>query len=182
MKLFSLTLFFMIVNSITLAQDFDYEIDDSISFLVGENDIAIQQLDTVYTNEDSTYQIGHFLVNADSTISALKIGLWKEYYENGQLKSEGKFQVDWYWFCSTKAIQKYYLIKHGTWYYYHKNGTIKAFGDYNVKSVHTRLGSGGCKSSKYIFYPDRSWRFYKENGQKLKFNQKLKKEFQFLDW
>jgi antitoxin component YwqK of YwqJK toxin-antitoxin module len=47
-------------------------------------------------------------------------GIWKEYYDDGKLRAEGKYNKD---------------VKTGSWKYYHFNGQLEQEGDYNGEGL-----------------------------------------------
>ena len=61
------------------------------------------------------FKNGKIIAEGILTDSGKKQGLWKEYYENGSLKSEGNYKDD---------------KKTGKWKYYYKNGQLEETGEY----------------------------------------------------
>jgi antitoxin component YwqK of YwqJK toxin-antitoxin module len=52
-----------------------------------------------------------------------KVGVWKYYHNNGNIKMEGKYQV--------LRFMGLPIVKTGIWKYYYNNGNIKMEGEYN---------------------------------------------------
>ena len=88
------------------------------------------------------YQSGQLKANGTYDIDQ-KIGLWIEHHENGQLKSSGEYQA-----ITLMSLQ---MKKKGVWKHYYSNGQLKSIGEY------TRKIGGNFK--------DKIWKYYFKNGQ-----------------
>lgn len=105
----------------------------------------------------------------DGETSQYKIGLWKEYYENGQIKEEGKYLIGRYVQCCFSGhCLRYYNYKVGKWKYYYQNGTLELDGDYSIKKLWIDTNCGG----DYIKYGilDSETKFYDQSGKRIKKN------------
>lgn len=59
-------------------------------------------------------------------VSNLKIGYWKEYYENGNLKMEGNYRLGSYINCGAGgAFRDFHYYRSGLWKIYGDNGELK---------------------------------------------------------
>jgi hypothetical protein len=134
--------------------------------------------DTLYFKDKKIKGIGHVAQERDSTKSDLKIGLWTEYYSNGQVRAKGNYQIDSYINCCiTDTCKMYSNYKLGQWEYFYPNGQIKAIGTYTVRKTQIKTScSGGDKILRS--YVDLSWRYYDDKGQKIKINKELRGEIE----
>jgi antitoxin component YwqK of YwqJK toxin-antitoxin module len=129
--------------------------------------------DTLLYPDKSIKEIGTFAVKWDSIKSDLRVGLWSEYYANGQLKSRGNYQADWYISCCFAGRCMQYLhYKTGSWSYYYENGQLKASGTYLVKKgkIETTCRGGDVV---YRAHVTKSWSYFDESGKKLKMSKKF---------
>ena len=73
----------------------------------------------------------------------IKKGLWKHYYENGLLFSQGEFTPTYYTQCCPSGpCQIYYSYKSGLWVYLHSNETLVGSGMYFNYQDHIRTSCG----------------------------------------
>ena len=101
-----------------------------------------------------------------------RVGFWREFYKNGNLKSEGNYKLDTYKQCCTGGIcDGYYSYKYGEWKYYHENGNLKAKGTYRIgkKNKKTNCEEGDEINFGYI---TNFWIFYDVNGNEIKPSEK----------
>ncbi len=129
-------------------------------------------IDTTYYTAKVVKTIGSFAMEKDSVISQYKFGIWKEYYQNGQLKAQGQYQIDKYINCCYSGLcRNYEHYKTGHWVFYYENGQVKLEGDYKpVKRKITTSCEGGDKV--FISLIDKNWSYYNEKGEKIKLNAK----------
>lgn len=102
--------------------------------------------------------------NTDDFTKESRIGYWNEFYENGQLKESGNYNLDTYKDCCTGGIcDVYYSYKIGEWIYYHENGKLKAKGTYRIGK---NIKKTNCGNSAEINLGQvtESWIFYDGNG------------------
>lgn len=108
----------------------------------------------------------------------LRKGDWKEYYENGQLKENGKYQLDTYTTCCTAGpCPVYYSYKIGDWTYFHDNGNTKAIGTYKMGKKHIDTTCEGGDRINFGYVTEK-WKFYDINGKVMKPNEELIKEIE----
>jgi|GEM_PF-1504611 len=126
--------------------------------------------------KDKHAESGQYAKYLDGEISPYKIGIWKEFYENGKLKSEGKYLIGRYvQCCLTGHCLRYYNYKVGNWKHYFPNGTLKLNGNYSLKKLAIETNCGGdfikygILDSDAKYYDDKGNRL-KENTEKLKLN------------
>lgn len=78
---------------------------------------------------------GKFVFNNQGEITLLKIGEFKEYFENGNLKANGNYEIGKYTQCCFSGLcSQFYNYKFGEWKYYYENGNLKAEVNYEVKN------------------------------------------------
>ncbi len=84
-------------------------------------------------------------------------GFWKEYYDEGNLRAEGKYDKD---------------VKNGPWKYYHKNGKLEQEGSYNKEGQPDGewwwyYGSGEILREEYYYLGrlDGTMTEYSEEGE-----------------
>lgn len=146
----------------TMAWGYDYQLFDENGYH------GLTALDTTFYSDNKTIlAIGNVALYRDSTKTTYKVGLWTEYYYEGQIKSQGMYQIEEYIYCGTTPFCKHSVYKIGYWQHYFANGKIKASGVYSLKFTKVRTNcKGGAKLRKG--YPDKSWTFYDEEGKKIK--------------
>jgi antitoxin component YwqK of YwqJK toxin-antitoxin module len=113
-----------------------------------------------------------------------RVGPWKEFYENGNLKAYGNYKLDTYTQCCTGGVcDGFYSFKYGEWNYYYDNGKLKAKGTYRIGKKHKETSCEGGDEIKFGFVTD-SWKFYDTNGKEIKPTEKNIAEIEkssFLD-
>ena len=108
-----------------------------------------------------------YAVFNDGETSQYKIGIWKEYYENGQIKEEGKYLIGRYvQCCFSGPCLRYYNYKVGEWKYYYENGTLELEGNYSIKKLWIDTNYGG----DYIKYGilDSDSKFNNLSGERIR--------------
>lgn len=135
-------------------------------------------LDTLYYPDKKIKAIGNVALEKDSSKSDFKVGLWTEYFSNGQVKSKGLYQIDSYIQCCAASHCRQYLnYKLGLWEYYYETGQIKASGTYNVKTerIHTSCKGGAKVLTSHV---DSSWTFWNDMGIEVKLSDELRTELE----
>ncbi len=121
---------------------------------------------------------GKYAKFIDGETSQYKIGLWKKYYENGQLKEEGKYLIGRYvQCCFSGPCLSYYNYKVDKWKYYYENGSLELEGNYSIKKLWIDTNCGG----DYIKYGilDSNTKFYDKSGERIrKNNENLKLKYE----
>ncbi|WP_179317934.1 toxin-antitoxin system YwqK family antitoxin [Winogradskyella undariae] len=108
-----------------------------------------------------------YLRESNSTYpKPIKYGLWTEYYENGKIKSIGKYANDTYIFCGVVPYDREYIYKIGEWKYYYENGQIMTSGIYLNPEKNIRTNCGGGANIK-ISKINKNWISYDKNGNKI---------------
>ncbi|WP_291139191.1 toxin-antitoxin system YwqK family antitoxin [Flavobacterium sp. UBA7663] len=100
-----------------------------------------------------------------------RVGFWREFYKNGNLKSEGNYKLDTYKQCCTGGIcNGYYSYKYGEWKYYHENGNLKTKGTYRMGKKHKKTSCEGGDEINFGYITN-SWIFYDINENEIKPSQ-----------
>lgn len=108
--------------------------------------------------------------NTDDFTKEYRIGHWNEFYENGQLKESGYYNLETYQECCISGIcDAYYSYKIGEWLYYHENGKLKAKGTYRIGK---KLKKTNCGNNVEINfgYVTKSWLFFDKEGNQITSN------------
>ncbi|GAA0728439.1 hypothetical protein GCM10009430_37610 [Aquimarina litoralis] len=138
----------------------------------GEREIEFQVI-----NKEK-YQLGEYAKDKNGEITKLKIGLWKTYYDNGQIKDEGEYLIGRYVQCCAGGYcMQYYNYKVGDWNYYYKNGKLKLKGKFGIMKFNTSTSCGG----DYLKFGmlNRTSKFYDSNGKRIKkITDSMKLEFE----
>ena len=112
---------------------------------------------------------GEFAKFNDGNTSPYRIGIWKEYYENGQLKEEGRYLIGRYVQCCFSGnCLRYYNYKVGKWKYYYPNGKLELDGNYSIKKMWIDTNCGGDNVKYGILNSDT--KFYDKTGSRIKKN------------
>jgi hypothetical protein len=94
--------------------------------------------------------VGRYAVANDGYLSNLKTGHWKEYYENGQLKSEGSYKVGSYLNCCMAGpCRNYYTYRYGLWKYYDESGTLEYEAEFIPSELHINTN---CEGGDYVVF------------------------------
>lgn len=122
--------------------------------------------DTLRYNDTSIKAIGYFAADKEDKKSAYKIGLWKEFYEDGTLKSVGNYGMQYLLisYPSGQAII-YNQYKTGEWIYYHENARVKAKGRYKIEKKPVTAGVNNQFAKSPVTTAD--WLFYNSEGKLL---------------
>jgi len=112
---------------------------------------------------------GQYAKYIDGEISPYKIGFWKEYYESGELKKEGRYLIGRYVQCCLSGhCMRYYNYKIGKWNYYYPDGVLELSGNYSTKKLQIDTNCGG----DYIKYGilDSDTKYYDQEGKRIRKN------------
>jgi len=97
----------------------------------------------------------------------LRIGEWKEYYTNGNLKEVGKYEIGVYTNCCiTGLCENYYNYKSGAWKFYFESGNLKSKGDFNLEKFQINTS---CEGGDEIIFGivNQSWEYFDEKGNEI---------------
>ncbi len=134
---------------------------------------GVFKVDTNYYSDKKIAVIGHYAITKSSEISGNKFGLWTTYYHNGQIKSQGAY--DMYSLLYLQSTKKGRRIEHsykvGKWTYYYENGQIKATGIYQtiIKKANTGIDGQFYKLSNTTS----DWKFFNSDGYKSNNKEKI---------
>jgi len=93
---------------------------------------------------------GKYAVTTDKQLSNIKTGQWKQYYENGQLKSEGNYKISSYLNCCVGgACREYYSYKDGLWKYYSEKGILEYELEFTPSKLHVDTNCEGGDSVNF---------------------------------
>jgi antitoxin component YwqK of YwqJK toxin-antitoxin module len=122
--------------------------------------------DTLWYNDTSIKAIGYFAADKENKKSEYKIGLWKEFYEDGTLKSVGNYGMQYLLisYSSGRAII-YNQYKTGEWIYYYENAQVKAKGRYKIEKKPVSAGVDNQFAKSPVTTAD--WHFYNSDGKPL---------------
>jgi antitoxin component YwqK of YwqJK toxin-antitoxin module len=150
------------------------------SSLLNENKFQIngfgfngpKHLDTLFYDNNQIKAIGYYAIDKQGNNSSHRVGLWTEYYRNGQIMSIGSYDLQFYYGCyNTMPGIRYYSFKKGDWSYYYENGQTKAKGSYKVERVQISTGVANQFESKSSTTGD--WIINDEDGQPAKDKQEI---------
>jgi hypothetical protein len=131
------------------------------------------KVDTNYYTDGKIASIGHYAVDKNSRMSGNRFGLCTKYYHNGQIESQGNYDMYslLYSQSSNKGRRVEISYKVGEWIYYYENGQIKATGKYQtvISKANTDIGSLFHKSSSMTS----DWKFFNPDGSKSNDKEKL---------
>jgi len=107
---------------------------------------------------------GRYAYDDKSVLSTLKVGKWSSFYEDGQLRSSGNYNIGSYiQCCFTGPCKQFYHYKIGTWKYYHPNGQPKAIGEYNIKQLHVDTSCKGGDEMPFSLTSSQ-WEYFNQQG------------------
>jgi hypothetical protein len=110
---------------------------------------------------------GNYAYDDENVLSTLKVGEWSSFYENGQLKSTGKYNIGTYiQCCFSGACKQFYNYKNGTWKYYHPNGQLRATGEYEIKQLHVDTSCEGGDEMPFGL-TSTQWQYFNEQGESI---------------
>jgi antitoxin component YwqK of YwqJK toxin-antitoxin module len=99
-------------------------------------------------------------------MSGNKFGLWTKYYTNGQIESQGNY--DMYSLLYNQSPKKGRRIENsykvGKWIYYYENGQLKATGTY--KTIITKANTGIDNQFHKLSLTTTDWKFFDSDGSK----------------
>lgn len=99
---------------------------------------------TAFLGPDSIVSRGKYAVTVDNHLSDIKTGYWKEYYANGQVRSEGIYKVSSYLNCCMSGpCRQYYSYRDGLWKYYLEDGTIAYELEFKPSRLHVNTNCEG---------------------------------------
>jgi hypothetical protein len=91
--------------------------------------------------------VGKYALADYRTSDNLKTGYWKEYHEDGSIKSEGNYKLGSFLQCCTGGLcREYYMYRDGMWKYYNENGEIKYEVEYIPSKLHVKTSCEGGDS------------------------------------
>tara|TARA_R110002167_G_C12396829_1_gene626487 strand:- start:52 stop:651 length:600 start_codon:yes stop_codon:yes gene_type:complete len=94
--------------------------------LYGELKYGLPEQDTIIELKQNGILVGKGAVAiSEYGISNLKVGYWKEYYDNGNLKMEGDYLLGSYVGCCTGgACRFFHYYRTGLWKFYNDKGEL----------------------------------------------------------
>lgn len=116
--------------------------NNSAGFLLKKENY--NQLGELLSKVEYQYNGNTLIEQITYNANSLKNGDYKSYYENGKLKSEGKYSNN---------------LQAGVWNYYYQNGKIKGTGNY-INGDGSDLGDTGIPKNNR----EGNWKFYNESG------------------
>lgn len=95
--------------------------------LYGELKEGLPEQDTIVELKQNGILLGKGAVAVSKYgVSNLKVGYWKEHYENGNLKMEGAYRLGSYISCCTGgACRSFHYYRTGLWKFYTDKGELK---------------------------------------------------------
>ncbi len=131
------------------------ELKENISF-IGKDTLVINK----YENGQILSK-GKYALNKSGEMTYLKIGNWIQYYRNGNVQSEGNYQISSYLDCGPGGLQRiYYNYKFGSWKYFSEHSILEAHGNYIIFKSHIDTSCEG--GDDLIFMkPNSKWIFPK---------------------
>lgn len=116
---------------------------------------------------------GNYAYDSKRSLSDLKVGEWSSYYENGQLKSKGKYNIGTYiQCCFSGACKQFYNYKVGFWEYFHSNGQLKANGEYQTRQMHVATSCEGGDDMPFGLTTSK-WEYFNELGEVIEPSNEL---------
>lgn len=124
------------------------------------------------------HQKGKYAIDIEGKLSGLKVGIWVRYYENGQLKEQGSYEIGAYiQCCFSGSCKQFYNFKIGKWKYLYPNGKTKAIGEYEIVNLHVDTNCEGGDDLLFGILTD-EWTFFNENGIQINLNDSLRLELE----
>ena len=145
-----------------------FDLENEVGFVrlkFSENSFAGQ----TKLSENSEIETGTYAKYNDGETSKFKIGLWKEHYENGKIKQEGRYLIGRYVECCFSGpCMRYYNYKVDKWKYFYENGDLELEGKYSIKKMWIDTNCGG----DYLKYGvlNSNTNFYDQSGKRIKEN------------
>jgi len=110
--------------------------------------IGKDSLNTTHYLSGEIRTLGKLAIETDGDISNLKIDVFKVFYENGNLKEKGKYQIGRFTQCCTGGLcSQFYNYKLDEWEYYFEDGSRKANVVYKVNKFKIDTS---CEEGDYI--------------------------------
>ncbi|MEO8403359.1 MAG: hypothetical protein ABI480_02150 [Chitinophagaceae bacterium] len=152
---------------VSLSQSYDSPLDPGIK---PYNYIRDMKFDTLYYPDKKIKAIGKYVRCEDHIVGWTRIGYWKEFYGNGQIKSIGEYQT-------ARPISSIDLFipfktmtyKVGYWTYFYENGQMKAVGKYQKKN---EINSSMIESFSNSFFI-KDWLAFDIKGMEVKDKYKI---------
>lgn len=125
---------------------------------------GVTKEDTTYYTDGKIASIGHYAVAKNSRTSGNKFGLWTKYYPNGQIESQGNYEMYslLYYHSPIKRQRIEYSYKVGKWVYYYENGQTKAAGIYHI--VNSKANKGIDNQFYKSALTTTDWKFFNPDG------------------
>ena len=141
-----------------------YDFSDSRFDIDSNGFHGANKADTNYYTDKIIATVGYYAVAKNGRMSGNKLGLWKKYYHNGQMESQGNYDMYslLYYQSPIKGRRLESSYKVGKWVYYYENGQIKATGTYQtiITKANTGIGNQFYKSS----VTTTNWMFFNPDG------------------
>ena len=136
--------------------------------------------DTVFYDNKKIKAVGSFAIDRNNKKGNYKVGKWTEYYENGQIKSTGEYQMAFVFACRSAVPDlAYYTYKIGDWTYYYNNGQVMATGRYDLTTQKVFTGIANQYAKKSVVTD--AWLLYDTNGQTITDRQKIISELEKIE-
>ena len=121
-------------------------------------------LDTLYYPDKHIKAVGYYAINNDRKKTTCKVDKWIEYYENGEIKSQGNYELEYLLACrSAGPSVVYHEYEVGEWKYYYDNGRLKAQGIYKIEKTNASTGISNQIYANPIVTD--KWLLHEKDGQ-----------------
>ena len=133
-------------------------------FNIDENGFkGITREDTTKFTDGNIAFIGNYAIDKSGIVSGVKVGLWRGYYPNGQLKFKGNYAMHSIRYQKGKGdVRLESSYREGLWEYYYQDGQLMAKGTYIIKYIPFSSGVPNQYSKKSMIGED--WEMYNEDG------------------
>ena len=140
---------------------------------------GINQADTNHYTDKKIASITNYAIARNSRMSGNKFGLCTAYYHNGQIKSQGNYDMYslLYYQSLKKGVRLESSYKIGKWIYYYENGQVKATGTYKTVLTKAKTGIDNQFHKSSLITTD--WKFFNLDGSKLNDNDKIIKYIEY---
>jgi antitoxin component YwqK of YwqJK toxin-antitoxin module len=119
--------------------------------------------DTTYYTDGKIATIKCYAIDKKLRVSGNKAGLCINYYHNGQIESQGYYDMFSARYGAAKGERRLETsYKVGLWEYFYENGQLKAKGQYQVTSVPISTGVPNQFGRRSNITD--AWVFYNEDG------------------
>ena len=150
-----------------------YDFSDSRFDIDSSGFHGIIKADTTYYTDGKIASIGHYAVDKKSRMSGNRFGLWTKYYHNGQIESQGNYDMySLLYYQSPKKgrrIESSYKI--GKSIYYYENGQVKAIGAYQI--IISKANTGIDNQFHISSLTTSDWKFFNSDGSKSSDKDKI---------